>query len=865
MATNIGTLEAILQLKDNMSPTLASAAKGLLSATAGFLTLGAAVAGASKALEAQGEAEAAVNSLNLALANTGQYSAEASAGLREFASQMQDTTAFGDEAVLNVEALFASFGMAAETIPQVTKVTADFAAATGKDLATAAQLVSKAFVGNTAMLSRYGIVVDENIPKSQQFSAVLEQLNARFGGSAQTQVLSYGGAMEQLKNQMGEVWEAAGRLLGSMLGVQDGVGGAIPMIKALVGAINSMQIAFAEAKALAFEFIGWLIDLSVTGFETGQKIREAFGFKRDPSVDALLATTKAISDGQRTLATETREASNKLIEQGGSYAKVTNSATPFTHALVSNADAVKKAREEYDKFIGSMEKSFDAAGKERTAFDERTAALDAYMATLGPSVDEATTKMERLADVTDKWGGVTELSNAQLVVLITKLREEIAVGGQSEAGFKKLGQAMDEAAKRGGKVAQSAGFAAEALKGLSEESKKAAEHHKKFVSSMEEGAKITGMVSQGLDAVGDVMQAFGVKADSAAGKAMTALSGLASTAQGVFSAMAKGDTFGAIMAGVTGLAKVLGGLFKNKAKEAKKEADKLTKAFIEAQGGADLLKEAAAKAGMTLDALFAAKNKDQAKAAIDALTEGLELHDQSIEKVNAAMEKYGLTIEQMGPKWQAQELNTKAMSLLEDYRLLTAAGADQATVITAMGPALAEYVNQARTTGTAIPEAMRPIVDQLISQGLLLDANGNAFKSSEEAGLSFSETLEQGLSRTIEAINKLVAALLGIPSEIPVNVPVHVNYPNGPPPGDFSKGEAPPVEGFAGGTGGFRDFGAGTPAMLHGVEAVVTPSQASGMSGGGGGFNQQSFDAAVQRQTTAIVHAVRDAVLLARR
>ena len=57
-----------------------------------------------------------------------------------------------------------------------------------------------------------------------------------------------------------------------------------------------------------------------------------------------------------------------------------------------------------------------------------------------------------------------------------------------------------------------------------------------------------------------------------------------------------------------------------------------------------------------------------------------------------------------------------------------------------------------------------------------------------------------------------------------VEIPVRYKLPDG---GPQLPQAAPAVEGFARGTQGFRDFGAGTLAMLHGVEAVVRPGEST--------------------------------------
>jgi hypothetical protein len=199
-----GSDDAVGLLKDYAS----KATKALSAAAAGkFLLSG---------LEAQGQQEAAINKLNLALANRGNFSKAASQGLIEYASSMQETTRFSDDAVIAAEAVLASFGQGGEEIKKTTGVAADFAAATGTDLTSATELLGKAYAGNTAALGRYGIVLSESIPKSERFAAAMEQVGSRFAGSAAADVATYSGQLEQLKNKWGEVQEAVGKALGEI-------------------------------------------------------------------------------------------------------------------------------------------------------------------------------------------------------------------------------------------------------------------------------------------------------------------------------------------------------------------------------------------------------------------------------------------------------------------------------------------------------------------------------------------------------------------------------------------------------------------------------------------------------------------------
>lgn len=200
----------ILTLRDEASAGLAKFKAGLLAATA-------AVAGLTSflvsSLKEYAESEKAINKLDVALKNQGVTSKAVSKDLQDYASQLQRTTTFSDEAILETEALLTTFGLAGDELKKTTKAALDLSTGLGIDLRTATLILGKAAAGETGTLSRYGIVIDENIPKAHKFEAVLGAVNARFGGSAQADAQTMAGRMENFKNRVSDLQEAVGKQL----------------------------------------------------------------------------------------------------------------------------------------------------------------------------------------------------------------------------------------------------------------------------------------------------------------------------------------------------------------------------------------------------------------------------------------------------------------------------------------------------------------------------------------------------------------------------------------------------------------------------------------------------------------------------
>jgi hypothetical protein len=215
------TAEVILDARDRASREVRKTEdsfdrlqKSTRAAQAQFLAITAAglalVRGLKVVTDAASTQEDAQNALNAALANFGPESARVSDALQDQATALQNLTRFGDETILQGQALLASFTSNAEAIERGTVAALDFAAATGRDLNTAFLTLGKAAAGSTGELSRYGIVIEEGLDQSQKFEAVLDRINEQFGGRAQAEIRTFSGLMAQLGNTFGDTAEAAG-------------------------------------------------------------------------------------------------------------------------------------------------------------------------------------------------------------------------------------------------------------------------------------------------------------------------------------------------------------------------------------------------------------------------------------------------------------------------------------------------------------------------------------------------------------------------------------------------------------------------------------------------------------------------------
>jgi hypothetical protein len=257
--------------------------------------------------------------------------------------------------------------------------------------------------------------------------------------------------------------------------------------------------------------------------------------------------------------------------------------------------------------------------------------------------------------------------------------------------------------------------------------------------------------------------------------------------------------------------------------------------LMAASGGFDELNKKAFLAGTTIKDVLDAKYPEQFEAAVSNLNAAFDFQAIALAAVDETAKKYGFTLEELGPALQRQELDQQAQELFKDWEVLNAAGIDTIAIQTRMSESVSEYLQTAIRMGAEIPAAMQPMLEDMAKAGQLTDANGDKIEDLEGAGVKWSLTMSEGFTKLIDAVTKLSevisknlgtsldnthAKINAIPKYVDVNVAYHEQ--NRPAP---VATEA--LEGYQHGTDGFRNFGAGTPVMLHGWEAVVPREGAS--------------------------------------
>lgn len=204
----------------------------LLALAAGFVTFQT----VAKSVEAYKVQEQAVARLNATLKATGGAAGFSSRELQDFASELQDVTTVGDEATISMMSVLNTFKLiSGDTYKRAVEVIQDLSIAMGQDLQSSAVQVGKALndpIQGVGALGRVGIQFSQSQKEmiksltetnriAEAQAIILEELESQFGGTARAVANTASGALSQLSNTYGDLYEEIGKVT-LEIGLQSG-------------------------------------------------------------------------------------------------------------------------------------------------------------------------------------------------------------------------------------------------------------------------------------------------------------------------------------------------------------------------------------------------------------------------------------------------------------------------------------------------------------------------------------------------------------------------------------------------------------------------------------------------------------------
>jgi hypothetical protein len=172
-----------------------------------------AVSFGTQSVKAFAEAETAQTKLQAAYEKFPSLAGGNIEALRALNTELANKTRFDDDAYAVAQSSLAQYGLTQEQLEKLSPLVADYAAKTGTDLATAAQQVGKAMLGQGKALKGVGINFKDAGSVGANFEQVMAGLSEKVGGFAEKDAKSASGQAAILSNKFGEIQESVGAAL----------------------------------------------------------------------------------------------------------------------------------------------------------------------------------------------------------------------------------------------------------------------------------------------------------------------------------------------------------------------------------------------------------------------------------------------------------------------------------------------------------------------------------------------------------------------------------------------------------------------------------------------------------------------------
>ena len=161
------------------------------------------------------------------------FGTEGANALNAYSSELQEVSIFGDESINVAMAQFGAFGLNIEQTKKLAKATLDLASGFGLDLNNAALLVAKSIGSTTNALGRYDISLKGAKTQQEKVSKVIDEINQKYEGLAETLSKTTSGSLSQAANAFGDLQEEIGSAL-------------VPVVRRLAKSMKSLSEMMSE-------------------------------------------------------------------------------------------------------------------------------------------------------------------------------------------------------------------------------------------------------------------------------------------------------------------------------------------------------------------------------------------------------------------------------------------------------------------------------------------------------------------------------------------------------------------------------------------------------------------------------------------
>lgn len=238
---------------------------GGLIATGGIIALSSALGNIRQGAV---DVEIQTQRLNNALTNLGVTAEGDASAIADYANSFQKLGFAGEDALGAMGTLVQSTG-SVEQAQKLMAISADFARNKQISLASAADIMAKATMGNVKAFKSYGIELDASLPKNEAIAKAFDQLNEKIGGSATKYLDTFAGRMSVLKETFEDFIEAA-------------IMPVLPYLTKFAGVLVSVA-TWIKANGDALKIYGGII-LVVTAYLKGMAIIQAMLAATNPLV-----------------------------------------------------------------------------------------------------------------------------------------------------------------------------------------------------------------------------------------------------------------------------------------------------------------------------------------------------------------------------------------------------------------------------------------------------------------------------------------------------------------------------------------------------------------------------------------------------